>query len=266
MNTKILLSIPTVVICTQCNNTTNEKLQYEENLSREIISRRKEYIEKFEDLQSRTTNPTEELNKTLKEPYETIEGNKSITIPILFMHKTINITWIKNKALTINGLDSKPISELQNKIRYSYSISPIKEDGALSNKIMPIVLFETTQNGQDFEVTSFTLIDAPNLDFNTRKYSAVSSLFYTPPKTEKSQESGYVNAYPFWIANKNNEVIKALTQSRLIRAKIKVKNPKTRFAEEYNIELDTQYLILLITDVLQKNPGLSKVAPNFNLK
>ncbi|AFI31823.1 S2/P23 family protein [Borrelia crocidurae] len=266
MNTKILLSIPTVVICTQCNNTTNEKLQYEENLAKEIISRRKEYIGKFEDLQSRTTNPTEELNKSFKEPYETIEGSKTITVSLFITTKKTNVTWIKNKALTINGLDSKPISELQNKIRYSYSISPIKEDGALSNKIMPIVLFETTQNGQDFEVTSFTLTDAPNLNFNKRQYSALTSLFYTPPKSEKSQENGYVNAYPFWIANQNDEVIKALTQNKLIRAKIKVKNPKTRFAEEYDIELDTQYLILLITDVLQKNPGLSTVAPNFNLK
>ncbi|ETZ17997.1 Antigen S2 protein [Borrelia duttonii CR2A] len=270
MHTKTLLPIITTMFFIQCNNATDEQIQYKIKIPKESNTIHDKLLSNINNLTSNTSNKQINsksiLTQLIKEPYETLEGNKLITIPLFFLSKTLTVTWIKNKAISIKGEDGKPLNELINKIRYSYSISPIKEDGKLSSNIMPIVLFETTQNdGQDLEVTSFTLTDEPDLDFNTRKYSSLTSFFYTPPKTEKSQESGYVNAHPFWIANKNNEVIKALTKNQSIKAKIKVYNKNSKVTTEYNIMLESHYLSQLIQDTLQKYPQLNTVAPKFKV-
>ncbi|WP_024653694.1 BB0158 famile outer surface lipoprotein [Borrelia persica] len=265
MNTKTLLSVSGIILCIQCNNATAERLQYEERISKEISIRRQEYLRSLQtitDDKSKTPSKLiESLN--LKEEYETMTGSKNISI--LFINK--EITWIKNKALTINGLNGNPIDSLKDKIRYSYSISPITENQQLSSKIIPIVLFETTQSGgQNLEVISFQLIDAPNLDFDERIYYKGFVPIYTPPTTEPSQEVGYLNANPFWISGQNDKVIPALTQNKIIRATIKVKNLQTGSIDEYDIELDTSYLVLLISQVLQENPKLQTVAPTFKLE
>ncbi|WP_024654564.1 S2/P23 family protein [Borrelia hispanica] len=270
MNTKTLLPIITTMFFIQCNNATDEQIQYKTKIPKKSNTIHDESLRKINNLTQNTINKQINsksiLTQLIKEPYETIEGNKLIKISLfLITTTTLTVTWIKNKAISIKGEDGKPLNELINKIRYSYSISPIKENGNFSNKIMPIVLFETTQNGQDLEVTSFTLTDEPDLDFNKRQYSSVSSLFYTPPKTETSQENGYINAHPFWIANKNNEVIKALTKNQSIKAKIKVCNKNSKITTEYSIILETHYLSHLIKEILQKYPQINTVAPEFKL-
>ncbi|AFI31822.1 S2/P23 family protein [Borrelia crocidurae] len=270
MNTKTLLPIITTMFFIQCNNATDEQIQYKIKIPKESNTIHAESLSKINNLTLNTINKQINsksiLTQLIKEPYEIMEGNKLITISLLFLSTKLTVTWIKNKAISIKGEDGQPLNELINKIRYSYSISPIKENEKLSNNIMPIVLFETTQNGgQDLEVTSFTLTDEPNLDFNTRQYSALTSLLYTPPKTETSQESGYANANPFWIANKNDKVIKALTKNQSIKAKIKVYNKNSKTTTEYNIILESHYLSQLIKETLQKYPQLNTVAPEFKL-
>ncbi|ACH95131.1 S2/P23 family protein (plasmid) [Borrelia recurrentis] len=269
MHTKTLLPIITTMFFIQCNNATDEQIQYKIKIPKESNTIHDKFLSNINNLTSNTSNKQINsksiLTQLIQKPYETLERNKLITIPLLFLSTKLTVTWIKNKAISIKGEDGKPLNELINKIRYSYSISPIKENEKLSSNIMPIVLFETTQNGQDLEVTSFTLTDEPNLDFNTRQYSSLTSLFYTPPKTETSQESGYVNAHPFWIANKNNEVIKALTKNQSIKAKIKVQNKNSKVTTKYNIMLESHYLSQLIKDTLQKYPEINTIAPKFKL-
>ncbi|UPA19000.1 p23 cell envelope protein (plasmid) [Borrelia puertoricensis] len=216
------------------------------------------------------TQPGSLINRSsrqkFKEPYEMLEGITPTTIPTTMGMQHQTVLWTKNKAISIKGLDQKPISSLENKLRYSYSISPIKSDGEFSVYIRPIILFETIQyNGDDLEVTNFYLDDDPQLDFNTRTQRVKLVITVKPYKTELSKEAGYDKANPFWIANKNREVIMALTQSQYIKATITVNNKTKNTITDYKILLDSTYFVRLIQETLNKYPQIKTVEPDFRL-
>ncbi|AHH08962.1 S2/P23 family protein (plasmid) [Borrelia anserina] len=264
MNIKILLLIPILILYIQCNDAASQKLidNYKESNPNQV--QKKNYLTPQNKNGTKYNTYSDFLIQEKKEPYETIEGIKTIkislfsTIPVY----SINAKWIKNKAITIMGLEGNPISEFKDKLRYSYSISPITENGNASNNIMPIVLFETTKNGgKDLEVTSFSLIDNPELDFNSRHVS----ILYKPLQTEPSEEPGYLNANPFWIAGENAKTIPALTRDKYIKAKIEVKNKKNNTINQHTILLNTTYLTKLIKEVLSKYPEIRATSPDFRL-
>ncbi|WKC58675.1 p23 cell envelope protein [Borrelia sp. P9F1] len=202
----------------------------------------------------------------VEEKYETLEGSKKVTA-LAFISS--NVTWIKTKAVGIKAADGKPIPELESKIRYSYSISPVKLNGQFTKYTMPLVLFEVTDGNGNLEVESFTLEDDPSLDFNKRKHSEQSSFFFSIPLSiptkEISSEEGYLNSNPFGVLCGNDKTIPALTKLQNVKAKIKVKDSTTGSITEYNISLNSSYLTRLIEEVMKKNPGIEKLAPDFKL-
>ncbi|WP_241763744.1 p23 cell envelope protein [Borrelia hermsii] len=262
MDMKILLLVPTAIFCMQCNNKGAQNLNYNQDESKRRTIKRNNYLSKFNHTKPKGfESPSNTLKQNTQEPYVMLEGTKKISLIIT----TKYATWIKNKAISIKGLDGKIMSTLENKLKYSYSISPVKLNGYFNTKIMPIVLFETTKNGgEDLEVISFNLTDTPRLDFNTRRYPGIEGI-YKPATTEPSGESGYFHANPFWIPYNNKEVIPALTQAQYIKAKIKVKYKASNTIKEYHILLDTSYLVKLIQDILNRHPDITKTAPNFKL-
>nr|WKT13970.1 p23 cell envelope protein [Borrelia sp. BU AG58] len=204
--------------------------------------------------------------KEEEEKYETMEGSKRVTALALF---SSNVTWIKTRAIGIRAYDGKFILDLKGKIRYSYSVSPVKLNGQLSKYTMPLVLFETTNGNGNLEVESFTLEDAPDLDFNKRQHSETVLFIRTTlsiPTKEESSEEGYLNSNPFGIIGGNNKTIPALTKTQNVRAKIKVKDNTNNRVNEYGILIDSSYLVRLIKEITEKNPGIEKVATDFKLE
>ncbi|ASQ29673.1 p23 cell envelope protein (plasmid) [Borrelia miyamotoi] len=260
---KNLLLILIVILYIQCNTSGNMDSNNDEKKKR-IDAKRNIYLNKI------IKKPNEQVSSSIdpsiqneKEKYETLTGIKSINT----FFEIRKLKWIKNKSLNIKGLDNKPIKKLEGKLKYSYSISPIKENSQFTEKIMPVVIFQTTKNeGQDLEVTNFSLTNNPELDFNYRRYPVYKwwSAF-AAPRTEASQEPGFVNTNTFWIAGQNAKTIPALTQDEYIQAKIQVKNNKDKTTNEYEILLDTTYLVRLIQDTINQYPEISKIAPDFKL-
>ncbi len=101
-----------------------------------------------------------------------------------------DVTWIKTKAMAILDKDGQAMPEFKNKFGYSYILSPIKMNDEYSSYTSLLILFETTENGdKEYEIEDIKLITAgSNLEL---KHSLLIA--------EKSQEEGYVTAYPFGI-------------------------------------------------------------------
>lgn len=252
---KILLLIPGAIFYTQCNNKGTGETGFEQDSMK---------FDNYIMPTNRTDDSYEELASLFKpklnEPYNVLEGSKKLSFP------QSTVTWVKNAAISIKDLDNKPIEALKDKLRYSYSISPIKKDDKFNAYTMPIVLFETVKDlGSHLEVISFNLPRKPKLDFNTRAYYLFLGIKYTPDKTEKSGEDGYDTANPFWIPGQNKEVIPALTHFSHIEAQIQVKNHKNQTITTYNILLDSSYLIKLIKDTLLRYPEIKETATDFKL-
>ncbi|MBW6186533.1 hypothetical protein KZ870_35145 [Pseudomonas aeruginosa] len=228
-----------------------------------INAKRNLYLNKLikkQDEQVSSSNDPSIQNK--KEKYETLTGIKEVSSGFT----TQKLEWMKNKGLNIKGLDNKPIKELEGKIKYSYSISPIKQNGSFTNRIMPVVIFQSTQNGgEDLTVANFYLKDNPELDFNYRKYELYNWLHIPLPKREPSQEPGFAYTNTFWVGKHKKETIMALTQNEYIQAKIQVQNMHAQTTNEYEILLDTTYLVRLIQDTINQYPEISKIAPDFKL-
>ncbi|UGQ16814.1 S2/P23 family protein [Borrelia sp. RT5S] len=198
-----------------------------------------------------------------EEKYETLEGSKRVTALAIF---SSDVTWIKTKAISIRSGDGKLIPELEGKVRYSYSVSPVTLNGQFTKYTMPLVLFESTSGNDNLEVESLTLEDDTSLDFNKRKYSeGFFSIPLSIPKKEVSSEEGYANSNPFGVLCSNSKTIPALTKSQNIKAKIKVKDGTTNITTEHSILLKSSYLIRLIKEVIQKNPDMQKTATDFKL-
>ncbi|WP_330730270.1 p23 cell envelope protein [Borrelia turicatae] len=267
MYKKILLLMPTLILCLQCDNEKIISAKQNQEQVRHRITKRNSYLSQLNNNENNQHGSLINLSsrQEFKEPYEMLEGITPTEIPTtLFTYHSI-VLWTKNKAISIKGLDQKPIIPLANKLRYSYSISPIKSNGNFSVYIKPVILFETIQyNGDDLEVTNFYLEDDPQLDFNTRTQK-VSLTTAKPHKTELSKEAGYDKANPFWIAYKTRKVITTLTQSQYIKATITVNNKTKNTITDYKILLDSTYLVQLIQETLNKYPQIKTVAPDFRL-
>ncbi|BDU63373.1 hypothetical protein BOFE_09130 (plasmid) [Candidatus Borrelia fainii] len=268
MYRKILLLMPAMILCLQCNNEKTTSFKQNQEQVKQRTTKRKFYLSQLNkngDNQSGSLI-NRSLRQKFKEPYEMLEGVTPTTVPTNIGMRYPVISWTKNKAISIKGLDQKPISSLENKLMYSYSISPIKSDGEFSKYIRPVILFETIQyNGDDLEVTNFYLDDNPQLDFNTRTQIVKLIVTVKPYKSEPSKEAGYDKANPFWIAYKNREVIMALTQSQYIKATITVNNKTKNTITDYKILLDSTYFVKLIQETLNKYPQIKTVEPDFRL-
>ncbi|AYE36803.1 p23 cell envelope protein (plasmid) [Borrelia turcica IST7] len=224
-------------------------------------------------------------SKEEEEKYETIEGTKNVKAFLVF---SSDVTWIKTKAIAIRDHKGNVIPELEGKVRYSYSISPVKLDNEFTKYTMPLVLFETTKGNENLEVESFTLENDSGLDFNIREYPVgLWSWSFTTisiPKTEASSEKGYANTNPFGIIKGNGKAIPALTKSKTVKAKIRVRDKKDNITnagntgnksktdnidssvKEYSILLDSSYLVRLIKETLEKNQGIENTANDFKLE
>ncbi|QFP42340.1 p23 cell envelope protein (plasmid) [Borrelia miyamotoi] len=266
----LLLIIPIVILCIQCNTNGKMNSKSAEEMKR-INAKRNLYLNqvmKKQDEQVSSSNDPSIQNKkdpsiqNKKEKYETLTGIKEISSGLT----TQKLEWIKNKGLNIKGLDNKPIKELEGKIKYSYSISPIKQNDSFTKRIMPIVVFQSTQNGgEDLTVANFYLKDNPELDFNYRKYPVLGWFSWPLPKREPSKEPGFAYTNTFWVGDQTKETIMALTQDEYIQAKIQVQNMNDQTTNEYEILLDTTYLVRLIQDTINQYPEILKIAPDFKL-
>lgn len=246
---------------TSKHNEEIEKKNMQRNLYlKEVLTNKKNENLISSNMQSSTTPTQIQQANQEEEPYETLEGRKEISL--LSGWTKIYIDWIKNKAISIKGRDGKPIKELEGKIRYSYSITPIKKNGKFTSETMPVILFQTTNNaGKIFTVNQLFLEDHPTINLNKRKYA----VYYKPPHTEYSTEPEYFKINSFWIMNQNEKLIPALTQSRYIKASIEVLNRLNNHKQNYEILLESSYLIKLINDSLNKYPELKNKAPTFKL-
>nr|WP_267916729.1 S2/P23 family protein [Borreliella afzelii] len=165
-----------------------------------------------------------------------------------------DVTWIKTKAMAILDKDGQAMLEFKNKFGYSYILSPIKMNDEYSSYTSLLILFETTENGdKEYEIEDIKLITAgSNLEL---KHSLLIA--------EKSQEEGYVTAYPFGILM-DEELRKAFQLTyqnghwNYMLANLTVKNKITQKTEIYTISLNSKLIIDFVKEVLKENPILKE--------
>ncbi|WP_024653724.1 S2/P23 family protein [Borrelia persica] len=186
--------------------------------------------------------------------------------------KKCYITWMKIKAKDIIGTDKKTIETLKDKLKYSYSVSPIKYNQDYSKYVMPLILFETLD--ENIEVTSFKLTNHPNLDFNNK--NVLGGLMQGIPKVEKSSEDGYKNVYPYGILNALSptggaeliSAFKALYQDgkwNFMDAEIKVKDKTSNQETTHNILLNGKLFNEFIKEVIKKHQGTTTANTKFQV-
>lgn len=182
------------------------------------------------------------------------------------------ITWTKIKAKDIIGQDEKPLDALKNKLRYSYSVSPIKYNNAYSKYVMPLILFESMD--ENIEVTSFKLTNHTSLDFNNK--NVLGGFIQGIPKVEKSSEAGYKNVYPYGILNALNptggdELISAFAalyangKWNFMQAEIKVKDTKTNTETTHNILLSGKLFNEFMKTVISAHQGATTANTKFRV-
>ncbi|ANF34395.1 p23 cell envelope protein (plasmid) [Borrelia turicatae] len=182
------------------------------------------------------------------------------------------ITWMKIKAKEIIGDNQKPLEALKGKLRYSYSVSPIKYNDKYSKYVMPLILFESMD--ENIEVTSFKLINHTNLDFNNK--NVLGGIIQGIPKVEKSSEEGYKNVYPYGILNALNptggdELISAFAalyqngKWNLMEGEIKVKDTKTNTETTHKILLSGKLFNEFIKTVVSKHQGTTTANTKFRV-
>ncbi|UPA09926.1 S2/P23 family protein (plasmid) [Borrelia nietonii YOR] len=182
-----------------------------------------------------------------------------------------HITWTKIKAKDIIGQDEKPLDALKNKLRYSYSVSPIKYNDKYSNYVMPLILFESMD--ENIEVTSFKLTNHTSLDFNNK--NVLGGITQGIPKVEKSSEAGYKNVYPYGILNAlsptgGDELISAFSalyangKWHFMQAEIKVKD-QTNTETTHNILLSGKLFNEFMKTVISKHQGATTANTKFRV-
>ncbi|ACH93874.1 S2/P23 family protein [Borrelia duttonii] len=246
------------------------KVQLDQALSN-IIS--KYNHNKLKDLQKENVEEEEEQTT-----FEVIEGQKEQCMCISCWlwcscpKPKCYITWMKIKAKEIVDQDKKVIAALKDKLRYSYSVSPIKYNNNYSNYVMPLILFESMD--ENIEVTSFNLTDHKNLDFNNK--GVLGGWIQGIPKVEKSSEEGYKNVYPYGILNAispngGEELISAFKSLYkngkwdFMKAEIKVKDKTNNQESTHNILLDGKLFNEFIKTVINKHKGTTTANTKFQV-
>ncbi|WP_233275082.1 S2/P23 family protein [Borrelia anserina] len=208
--------------------------------------------------------------------FELLEGTQERCMCLLctccygYTHKKCQITWIKIKAKEILGKNVKPIDSLKNKLRYSYSVSPIKYNGNYSKYVMPLILFESLVD--HIEVTSFKLTHHKDLDFNNK--NVLGGIMQGIPKVEKSSENGYKNVYPYGILNTVNptggeELTSAFAtlyrngKWNFMEAEIKVKDTNTNQETTHKILLNSKLFYKFLKTVITKYPETTNANNKF---
>ncbi|ETZ17962.1 P23-like cell envelope protein [Borrelia duttonii CR2A] len=230
---------------------------------------------KLKDLQKEKVEKEEEEEE--QTTFEVIEGKKEQCMCISWFlcscSKTKSyITWMKIKAKEIVDQDKKVIAALKDKLRYSYSVSPIKYNNDYSKYVMPLILFESMD--KNIEVTSFNLTDHKKLDFNNK--GVLGGWIQGIPKVEKSSEEGYQNVYPYGILNAisptgGEELISAFKSLYkngkwdFMKAEIKVKDKTKNQESTYNILLDGKLFNEFIKTVINNHQGTTTANTKFQV-
>ncbi|BDU63349.1 hypothetical protein BOFE_08890 (plasmid) [Candidatus Borrelia fainii] len=182
------------------------------------------------------------------------------------------ITWMKIKAKEIIADNQKPLEALKGRLKYSYSVSPIKYNDQYSQYVMPLILFESMD--ENTEVTSFKLINHTNLDFNNKKI--LGGIIQGIPNVEKSYEEGYKNVYPYGILNAlnptgGNELISAFAalyqngKWNLMEGEIKVKDTQTNKETTHKILLSGKLFNEFLKSVISKHQGTTTANNKFRV-
>lgn len=222
----------------------------------------------------------DEYAKLTKEDatFEILEGTtEKCMCPICWLWcgcrpRKCQITWMKIKAKEIIGNNQKALEALKGRLKYSYSVSPIKYNDQYSTYVMPLILFESMD--ENIEVTSFKLINHTNLDFNNK--NVLGGIIQGIPKVEKSSEEGYKNVYPYGILNATNptggdELISAFAalyqngKWNLMEGEIKVKDTKTNNETTYKILLSGKLFNEFLKSVVSKHQGTTTANTKFRV-
>ncbi|QFP42363.1 S2/P23 family protein (plasmid) [Borrelia miyamotoi] len=244
----------------------------------------------FSNIQNKTKKPYTHNKHKLKEEQKIVINeqaimNEQVTFEILEGTKEkcmclvcfwcgcppkCTITWMKIKAKEIIGKDKQPIESLKNKLRFSYSVSPIKYNDQYSKYVMPLILFESLED--NIQVTSFRLKDHPTLNFNNKKILGIQGI----PEMEKSSEAEYKNVYPYGILNAisptgGQELISAFTalynngKWNLLEAEITVKDETTQQQNTYTILLNGKLFNEFMKKIIEKYPGTTTANNQFRV-
>ncbi|WP_025401327.1 S2/P23 family protein [Borrelia crocidurae] len=265
----IILSIASCFLDDQIDYS---KVQLDQALSN-IIN--KYNHNKLKDLQKEKVEEEEEEEE--QTTFEVIEGKKEqcMCISCWFCscpQPKCYITWMKIKAKEIFDQDKKVLAALKDKLRYSYSVSPIKYNNNYSKYVMPLILFESMD--ENIEVISFNLTDHKNLDFNNKGF--LGGLIQGIPKVEKSSEEGYQNVYPYGILKAisptgGEELISAFKSLYkngkwdFMKAEIKVKDKTNNQESTHNILLDGKLFNEFIKTVINKHQGTTTANTKFQV-
>ncbi|QMU98961.1 S2/P23 family protein [Borrelia sp. A-FGy1] len=187
---------------------------------------------------------------------EFIDGEKYIEkLPVI--NKSAIVTWKKTKTMPILDKQGKQISNLREKMGYSYVVSPIKMNEELSDTVSLLILIETTQKGDlEYIVENLKLKTAgDNLVIKNSKL--------LPP--EPSGEKGYVTSYPFGKLI-SDEVRLAFDHTYIngewnyMIAELTLKNKKSQKLEIYEISLNSKFVHDLLKEVARLHPKIKEIA------
>ncbi|WP_025408473.1 S2/P23 family protein [Borrelia coriaceae] len=271
---KIIILLPLLITCCILNDDfLNLKSQVQQSLDALL----EEKIEKILKEKAEQENGEDDDHVALTKEYlnfEILEGTKEKCLCLFCTwwcgcQKKCHITWMKIKAKNIIGENHKPLEDLKGKLRYSYSVSPIKYNDKYSKYVMPLILFESLD--ENLEVTSFKLTNHINLDFNNKKILGIQGI----PQEEKSSEDGYKNVYPYGIVNINpnggDEILSAFAalyqngKWNSMEAEIKVKNKNTNNEETHKILLNGKLFNEFIKSVVSKYQGTTTANTKFRV-
>ncbi|WP_445436427.1 S2/P23 family protein [Candidatus Borreliella tachyglossi] len=220
----------------------------------------------------RNQKTTSKNHKQEEVRFDLLEGStsKCLDLVCLYFWKKCEITWMKIKAKDIMNEDRKILLELKDKLRYSYSVSPIKYNDSYNSYVMPLILFESLD--EKFEVKSFKLTEHANLDFNNKR--VLGGFMQGIPEVEKSTEEGYKNIYPYGILNSisptgGDELISAFAALyndgswTPMKAEITIKHDNKETT--YNILLSSKLFNEFMKAVIAKHPGLTTANTKFRI-
>ncbi|WNY69949.1 S2/P23 family protein [Borreliella andersonii] len=205
-----------------------------------------------EKLQSVSVQQESSVGKPISDKKLHLISGKISNKKLPIINSSHEVTWIKTKAMKILDEYGKEIPEFKNKFGYSYMLSPIKMDGEYSYFTTLLILFETTNNGdEEYEIEDIKFVTAGSTLKLKNSLIAV----------ENSQEEGYVTAYPFGLLM-SGEIKNAFKltykngQWNYMLANLTVKNKLTQETKVHKISLNSKLIIEFLKEVLKENSTL----------
>ncbi|AHH08987.1 S2/P23 family protein (plasmid) [Borrelia anserina] len=190
-------------------------------------------------------------------------------------NESCKITWAKTNVQKIIGPDTKPLKELQGKLKYSYAIAPIKNNENYSKYVMPLILFESLVDY--IQVTSLKLTSNKDLDLDFHKgdYQHLRNSIVKQVK-QAIQDLGYksVHIYGTLHASKPNggeELISACANHynnniwSFMEAEITIYDKLTRQTTTHTILLDSQLFNEFLKIIITNHPRTTNANDKFRV-